>query len=60
MSRVLCPTCHGEGTIDDPRLRGALMSYWDGRHSWPQVQCETCMGAGWVQKNDGITTLTGD
>lgn len=41
---ILCPTCHGKGTIPDPKYNGEIMCI----AVWPQVTCQTCGGSGWV------------
>jgi DnaJ-class molecular chaperone len=46
---VICPTCKGKGTVNNPKLRGKPMSYCDKNgNSFPQVDCRTCNGEGWV------------
>lgn len=50
---VICPTCSGKGTINDPKASAGNMGYsgTDGeRH--PQVPCRTCQGTGWVDKKE--------
>jgi|GEM_PF-4355461 len=46
---VLCPTCHGKGTIPDPQYIGVVMGYV-GRNGerFPHINCRTCAGQGWV------------
>ena len=47
--KILCPTCHGKGTIGDPKCYGKAMCYCDmNGNSIPQATCQTCGGSGWV------------
>ena len=48
--RVLCPTCHGKRTINDPTLHEPMAYLDKDGNSWPQVPCQTCGGSGWVDK----------
>jgi hypothetical protein len=41
---VLCPTCHGKGSIPDPRFNGKVLCI----SKWPEIVCRTCGGGGWV------------
>jgi DnaJ-class molecular chaperone len=48
--KVLCPTCHGKGTIPDPKCSGMAMSYCGPNgEGVPQVICQSCGGTGWVE-----------
>ncbi len=49
--KLLCPTCHGKGTRDDPKCIGKPMRFLDqDGNAIPQVACQTCDGTGWVDK----------
>ena len=51
--KILCPTCHGKGTIDDPKCYGKVMCYLDeDGNAFPQVPCQTCGGSGWVEQQE--------
>ena len=48
---VLCPTCHGKGTVNDPKCMGKVMYYCDtAGNEFPQVICKTCNGTGWIDR----------
>ena len=48
---VLCPTCHGKGTVNDPKCMGKVMYYCDtAGNEFPQVICKTCNGTGWIKR----------
>lgn len=50
--RKLCPTCHGKGTIDDPKC-GGLISYSGlNGETVPQVTCQSCGGSGWADNKE--------
>jgi hypothetical protein len=46
--QILCPTCHGKGLIDDPKITGVLCYCGPNGESCPQVICMSCGGSGWV------------
>lgn len=50
--RILCPTCGGKGTINNPKLTGAIYYNYSGENGegCPQVSCQTCGGSGWIEK----------
>lgn len=53
MKKVLCLTCNGKGTIDDPKCYGQLIGYCgQNGERFPQVTCETCAGTGWIEISD--------
>ena len=48
--KVLCPTCHGKGSIPDPQCSGTTVSYFGQEgETVPYVICQTCGGAGWIE-----------
>lgn len=48
--RVLCPTCGGKGTINDPKITGTISYCGPNGENCPQVICQSCGGTGWVEK----------
>ena len=49
MLRVLCPTCSGKGSINDPKCMNLTMGYSGSNGEIiPQVICQSCYGTGWV------------
>jgi len=47
--KILCPTCHGKGSIPDPKLVGVPMGYCGPNgEGCPDVFCQSCGGSGWV------------
>ena len=48
--KLLCPTCHGKGTINDPKCSGTMNYSGPNGESWPQVICLSCDGEGWVDR----------
>lgn len=47
--KILCPTCHGKGSIPDPKLNGVPMNYsGPNGEGCPHVFCQSCGGSGWV------------
>jgi len=48
--KVLCPTCGGKGTINDPVPQGSMAYCGPNGESWPQIICQTCGGTGWVEE----------
>ncbi len=56
--KILCPTCDGKGTIDDPKCIGRVMSYsGPNGETCPQVTCQSCYGEGWVEQASGLTPV---
>ena len=47
--KKLCPTCHGKGTTNNPKVEGDMCYCGPNGEGWPQVRCETCAGSGWVK-----------
>ncbi len=49
--QVLCPTCHGNGSIPDPKNVEETMSYCGPNgESVPYIICQTCNGTGFLDK----------
>jgi len=49
--KVLCPTCNGKGTINNPKCNDMAMNYCGPNgETAPQVICQTCNGSGWIGK----------
>lgn len=47
--QVLCPTCHGRGSIPDPAFTCATMNYCGPNgQTVPHTFCRTCGGSGWI------------
>ena len=46
--KILCPTCGGRKTINDPTIMGSMSYSGPNGENWPQVPCQTCGGSGWV------------
>lgn len=56
MKKILCPTCSGKGTIDDPKCMGITMGYCGpNAERFPQVICQTCNCSGWIEISNNIT-----
>ena len=53
MSRIICPVCHGKGSVNDPKLYGQVIGYvGPNGETAPQVQCQNCYGQSWVGESD--------
>jgi hypothetical protein len=48
--QIICPTCHGKGTINDPKAPSVLCYCGPNGETCPQVFCLTCGGIGWINK----------
>jgi RecJ-like exonuclease len=56
--RTFCAVCHGEGTVNDPKVGRGPMAYCDEKgHSWPQMPCPNCGGCGLVGVPDNPPDL---
>ena len=55
--RVLCPTCRGKGTINDPKATGPIMYCDKDGNACPQVICQTCGGGGWTGERTEPTQI---
>lgn len=53
---VLCPTCHGRGSVPNPSIAGPMYYSDPNGWSWPQVICQTCGGTGRIRASDAART----
>lgn len=51
---IICPTCRGKRTIDDPTVTGAIMYCDQQGNRVPQVTCQSCAGSGWCEDGSGV------
>lgn len=46
--QIICPTCAGKGSINDPQAPATLCYSGPNGETCPQVLCMSCGGTGWI------------